>query len=509
MSREGEMMGDNAVGSLLNLQEHLEGQQAASRGPVAIIGAGPAGLTAAYELAKQGIRVDVYEAAPEVGGMSKTIELWGQLVDIGPHRFFSTDARVNRLWLEVAGQDYEMVDRQTRILYKKNFFQYPITALDALRKLGVFEAARCVISYGLQLLAPAKEAKTFEDWVVKAFGRRLFEIFFKSYSEKLWGIGCDELDADFAAQRIKKFSLGEAMKVALGLSGKRKHKTLADRFAYPKEGTGMIYRRIEQYLRDQGHGVHLSTPVARVVVEKGAVRGLELVADGRFIPYDNVVSTMPMTTVLRALPEVPAEVRAHAEKLKFRNTILVYLHVAADGLFPDNWLYIHSPELKTGRITNFRNWAASINRGQTNSILALEFWANDDEPLWQASDAELEELARREIAATGLAKAADVREAMVYHVRRSYPVYSAGYKEHLKPVEQYLSTIQGFQAIGRYGAFKYNNQDHSILMGLLAADNILQGRSANDLWSVNTDYETYQEATRITETGLVMAGESR
>lgn len=472
---------------------------------IAVIGAGPAGLTAAYELAKGGATVDVYEASSEVGGMSRTIELWGQLVDIGPHRFFSTDPRVNQLWLEVAGRDYRMVDRTTRILYKNSFFNYPITAMDALAKLGVFEAAHCVLSYARQLVSPVADKGTFEDWVVRAFGRRLFEIFFKSYSEKLWGISCQDLDADFAAQRIKKFSLLEAIKTATGLGGKKKHKTLVDSFAYPNEGTGMIYKRMEAFLRERGQNVFLKTPVENVVIEQNKVQGLNL-PGGKFVPYSQVVSTMPLTTVVKAIPEIPDDIRAHVNQLRFRNTILVYLHVDGKDLFPDNWLYIHSPELQTGRITNFRNWTPTILNGKETTILAMEYWCNSDEPMWASSDEALVELAKQEIQKTGLTKNAKVTDAYVCRVNRSYPVYSAGYKEHLKPIEAYLSTIQGFHAIGRYGAFKYNNQDHSILMGVLAAKNILETGSRMDLWSVNTDYESYQESTRITESGLVAAG---
>ncbi len=474
-------------------------------GRVAVIGAGPAGLTAAYELAKVGVPVDVYEAAPEVGGMSRTIELWGQLVDIGPHRFFSTDPRVNQLWLEVAGRDYRMVDRTTRILYKNSFFNYPITAMDALAKLGVFEAAHCVLSYARQLVKPVENKGTFEDWVVRAFGRRLFEIFFKSYSEKLWGISCQDLDADFAAQRIKKFSLLEAIKTATGIGSRKKHKTLVDSFAYPNEGTGMIYRRMENYIRAQGNNVFLRTPVENVVIEGGRVEGLNL-PGGKFVPYSQVISTMPLTTVVKAIREVPDAIREHVNRLRFRNTILVYLHVDGKDLFPDNWLYIHSPELQTGRITNFRNWTPSILRGKETTILAMEYWCNGDEPMWSSSDEALTELAKKEIVYTGLTKGAAILDAYVCRVNRSYPVYSAGYKDHLKPIEAYLSTIQGFYAIGRYGAFKYNNQDHSILMGLLAAKNIVESNAGMDLWSVNTDYESYQESTRITESGLVSAG---
>jgi protoporphyrinogen oxidase len=267
----------------------------------------------------------------------------------------------------------------------------------------------------------------------------------------------------------------------------------------------MIYKRMEAFLRERGQNVFLQTPVENVVIENGAVQGLNL-PGGKFVPYSQVISTMPLTTVVKAIREIPDDVRAHVNQLRFRNTILVYLHVDGKDLFPDNWLYIHSPELQTGRITNFRNWTPSILRGKESTILALEYWCNSDEAMWASSDEDLITLAKKEIVQTGLTKGAAISGAHVCRVNRSYPVYSAGYKEHLKPVEAYLSTIKGFHAIGRYGAFKYNNQDHSILMGLLAAKNILEAGPRMDLWSVNTDYEAYQESTRITESGLVAAG---
>ncbi len=468
---------------------------------VAVIGAGPAGMTAAYELSKAGHEVDLYEASSGVGGLAKSIELWDQIVDIGPHRFFSSDARVNRLWLEVVGSDYQMVDRLTRIFYGNKFFYYPLKPLDALSKLGVFEALRCGLSYSREKLATTTDNGSFENWVVRAFGRRLFEIFFKTYSEKLWGIRCDELDADFAAQRIKKLSLYEAVKNAFLSSRRTKHKTLVDRFAYPVEGTGMVYERMAAAVRAKGHNVFLDSPIERVVVRDGQVRGLEL-PGGNFVPYSNVISTMPLPLMVSGLEEAPAGIKEKAARLRFRNTILVYLHVNGGGLFPDNWLYVHSSDLRTGRVTNFRNWLPSINRGKSTTILALEYWCFSDDDVWSWDDSRLVEMASREMRQTGLLGEAEVLAGQVYRIPRCYPIYERGYRENLKPVEDYLTGIHGLHVIGRYGSFKYNNQDHSILMGILAARNIAQGE-ANDLWGVNTDYEDYQEASIITEDGLV------
>jgi protoporphyrinogen oxidase len=473
---------------------------------VAVIGAGPAGMTAAYELAKAGVHVTLFEASPRVGGMARTFELWGQKVDLGPHRFFSSDARVNRLWLELIGSDYAMVNRLTRIFYKGKFFHYPLKAFNALENLGLLEAARCVASYGAERVSPTRQDGSFEDWVVSRFGRRLFEIFFKTYSEKLWGITCKELDADFAAQRIKKLSLFEAVKNAV-LGGKgNTHKTLVDQFAYPKGGTGEVYERMAEAVRQRGGRVELKAPVKRVLVEGGRASGVELV-DGRVERFDHVVSSMPLTQLVDRIDEAPAQARAAAKQLTFRNTILVYLKVDAPELFPDNWLYVHSKELRMGRLTNFRNWVPELYGSERSTIVALEYWCYDQDALWSAKDEELVALATEEFRATGLSKGSPVLAGHVERVPRCYPVYRRGYKDALAPVEAYLRTVQGLTVVGRYGAFKYNNQDHSILMGMLAAENIARG-ARHDLWTINTDYENYQEEAVITSTGLAVKGEA-
>lgn len=467
---------------------------------VAVIGGGPAGMTAAYELAKAGVNVDVFEASGQVGGMARSFALWNQKVDLGPHRFFSSDARVNRLWLEVTGRDYKMVDRLTRIYYKGRFFHYPLKPFDALGNLGILEAAVCVFSYVKERARPTGPDGSFENWVVGRFGRRLFEIFFKTYSEKLWGISCKDLDADFAAQRIKKLSLYEAIKNAF-LGGKgNKHKTLVDQFAYPNGGTGMVYERMADYVNSHGGRVHLRAPVKRAVSEGGRVTGLEL-EGGEVRKYDHVISSMPLTLLVSRLPDVPEPVKRAASNLTFRNTILVYLNVVGRDLFPDNWLYVHSDDLQMGRLTNFRNWAPELYGQEKSSIMALEYWCYDQDPMWAEDDATLIARAKDELAKTGLVKGAPITDGHVERVPRCYPVYRRGYKEALKPVEEYLKTVQGMTVIGRYGSFKYNNQDHSILMGMLAAENVAKGTRHN-LWDINTDYENYQEEAVITATGL-------
>ena len=467
---------------------------------VAVIGAGPAGATAAYVLTKNGVAVDVYEASPHAGGLARSFSLWNQTVDLGPHRFFSKDKRVNQLWLEVVGEDYVMVDRLTRILYKGRFFHYPLRPGNALHNLGPLEAVRCLASYTRENWRPTPLDGTFESWVTRRFGRRLYEIFFKTYSEKLWGIPCTELDAAFAAQRIKKINLAKAITKAFCKDHNHNHKTFVERFAYPRWGTGLVYQRMVDAVRRQGGRVFLETPVQSFRVTDNHVTSLRL-SDGSEHTYDQIISSMPLSLLVRGLEGTPDSVLDAAASLRFRNTIIVYLRVEADNLFPDNWLYVHSPELQTGRVTNFRNWSPDLYREEEDTTLAMEFWANEDDHLWHADDESLIDLARREIQETGLTRGAAITAGHVERIKRCYPVYQHGYEESVNVIREYLNSITNLQAIGRYGAFKYNNQDHSILMGLLAAENVMTG-AGHDLWAINTDYEVYQEEALITEAGL-------
>jgi protoporphyrinogen oxidase len=466
---------------------------------IAVIGAGPAGLTAAYQLQSNGVSVTLFESDSVVGGMARSFSIWGQTVDYGPHRFFSSDPRVNQFWLDAVDGNYEMVNRLTRIYYNRKFFDYPVKAVNALRGLGVFEAVRCILSYAKARILPATSESTFEDWVSNRFGFRLYSIFFKAYSEKLWGVNCRELDADFAAQRIKKLDLLETIKSAVFSNNSKSHRTLVDEFAYPVGGAGAPYENLARKFMVAKGNLKLGSPVDAVVPRADGVVEVHLL-DGIIEEFDHVISTMPITKLLSRL-DAPDDIVAHASQLRFRNTILVYLRVTGSSPFPDQWIYVHSPDLLTGRITNFGNWVESIRGDETDSILCLEYWCYDEDLIWQEPQETLVNRAREELYKTGLVPDGSVVDGTVRRVPKCYPVYSSGYRKHLKPIEQYLSEVSGITPIGRYGAFKYNNQDHSILMGLLAAENVLNG-SENDLWSINTDYE-YQESSRITETGLV------
>jgi protoporphyrinogen oxidase len=461
---------------------------------VGIIGAGPAGLTAAYRLQQLGAEVTVFEASDTVGGMARSFDLWGQRVDLGPHRFFSGDARVNGLWHEVLEHQYRIVARRTRIYYRRRFFDYPLRVGSVIANLSLVELVHAVASYARERLMPELppgERDTFEAWVVHNFGRRLYEIFFKSYSEKLWGIPCDRLDADFAAQRIKKFSLGQSMLAALHV-GRRRHKTLVDEFSYPKRGSGDLYERMARAIAERGGSVRLSCPADQLEADGHKVTAIRL-SDGSVAPFDHIVSTMPLTVMVRKLRGVPPHVAAATAGLRFRNTLVIYLKVESCHLFEDQWLYIHSEDVAVGRITNFRNWVPELYGESDFTILAMEYWCYDEDAVWSAPDDALIARAQSEARDIGLLGTATVSAGHVVRVHRCYPVYSRGYREALTPIIDHLRNYVNLWPIGRYGSFKYNNQDHSILMGILAAENICGGKS-HDLWSINTDYDSYQES---------------
>lgn len=458
---------------------------------ILIIGAGPAGLSCAYELAKQGVNVAIFEASEHVGGMSRSFDLWGQKVDLGPHRFFSKEKQVNAFFHELVKEDYTLVNRQTRIFYKNRFFEYPLKLGNVFTNLSLFTIIKILWDYLLIKVKPIKTPSTFEEWVINRFGKKLFETFFKSYSEKLWGIPCSQIDASWAAQRIKSLSLIEAVIFAIKGDKKKKHKTLLDQFAYPKNGTGQLYLNCAKKIIEKGGQIHLNTPVKKVLLENQLAKGIVLM-DGTIVKADVVVSSMPLTTLIKGFDNVPVKIKEAGNQLYFRNTILVYLEVDSIDLFKDNWIYIHSPQVKHGRITNFRNWCPSLNKDKKSSILCMEFWAFETDDIWKMNDDEISTIAKKELRLLKLfSEKFEIKQTKVVRVPKCYPVYEVEYQDHLNVIRDYLSGFENLVPIGRYGAFKYNNQDHSILMGILAAQNITKEKQV-DLWKINTDTE-YQE----------------
>lgn len=461
---------------------------------VAIIGAGPAGLSCAYELSKKGVEVDVFEASKEVGGMCRTIELWEQKVDLGPHRFFSKEPHVNRFFREIVEDEFTLVRRFTRIYYNGKFFLYPLKLPNVFSNLPLRSIVSVLWDFVYQQIKPKKNPKTFEDWVVNRFGRSLFETFFKTYSEKLWGIPCSKIDANWAAQRVKTLSLFGAIVNAIVDNLGTKHQTLIDEFAYPKEGTGQLYSKCADKVLEMGGRIHLESRVKRVLLDDGKATGLEL-ENGLSSEYDTVISSMPLTQLIKGL-KPPDDVTDAANQLYFRNTILVYLEIDSKDLFEDNWIYVHEPKLKHGRLTNFRNWCPSMHKIKDTTIVCMEFWAFDGDTIWNDEDSEIEKLASSEIRQLGLfSEDIQILNTKTIRVPKCYPVYETGYQQHLSVLENYIDGIENLIPIGRYGAFKYNNQDHSILMGILAAEKLVDGNDV-DLWKINTDTE-YQEEGRI------------
>jgi len=458
---------------------------------IAIIGAGPAGLTAAYHLSNKEFEVDIYESKNFVGGMSASLELWGSKVDLGPHRFFSSDPRVNKFWLEIIENEYLMINRKTRIYYKNKFFNYPLRPFNAFIKLGFIESIKCLLSYLKTFFIKKKEIKSFEDWTSLKFGKKLYEIFFKSYSEKLWGISCKQLSADFAVQRIKKFSLGEAIKNIF--INKNNHKTLVDEFAYPNGGTGYFYEKLSKKISDKGGNINLNTKIDTIQIDKNSIT-LEINKINK--NYDYLISSMPITDLVNKL-KPDSTTKNAIQNLKFRNTLLVYVKIKSDKIFDDQWIYINSDDIKSGRISNFNNWKQKNKSGYT--ILCFEYWFNDEDYIWNNNNKILD-ITKSDIKKLNILDINHVQDFKVIPIKKCYPVYDYEYKSNLEIVIKFLKNFKNIIPIGRYGSFKYNNQDHSILMGILASKKISKDRDIN-LWEINTDYE-FQEKAIITETGL-------
>lgn len=464
---------------------------------ISIIGGGSAGISCGYALSKADKEVSVYEGDTNVGGMAKSFDLWGQRVDLGPHRFFSKQKEINDFFTAVIQNDYTLINRQTRIFYNEKYFDYPIKLGNVFKNLPLSTIIQVLWYYFIQRIRPIKNPKNFEEWVTNRFGKKLFEIFFKHYTEKLWGIKCTEIDADWAAQRIKSLSLFGAVMAALFGNKGNKHKTLVDQFAYPKNGTGSLYEKAADQIRANNGEIKLDCGVKRVILDQNntKVNGIEL-NNGEFIPSDIVVSTMPIDDLIRGFDNLPKKVLDAVDSIYFRNTILVYLEIDTKDLFPDNWLYIHSPNVKHGRMTNFRNWCPSLNKGKETTILCMEYWCFDKDEIWTQAEEKLITQAKKEVYKTKLIpKEAKILNAKQIKIPKSYPVYETGYQKQMAIIIDYLKGIKGLIPIGRYGAFKYNNQDHSILMGLLAAQNIIENKNIN-LWQINTDIE-YQEEGKI------------
>ncbi len=465
-----------------------------------IAGAGPAGLTAAYELTGHGHSCVALEADPNlVGGISRTDQYKGYRFDIGGHRFFSKSDEVNRIWREILGDQFITRTRLSRIYYDRKFFHYPLKPADALRKLGLVRSTRILASYIKARLRPIKPERSFEDWVVNRFGRTLFEIFFKTYTEKLWGMPTHTISADWAAQRIKGLSLLNA--VVSGLFGASKKgeviKTLIDRFEYPRLGPGQMWEAARDKVRQRGGAVHHDRRVSRIEHDGSSITAfVARDSQGRLTRYvgENFISTLPIRELIRAMdPPAPAEVIAAAESLKYRDFLTVVLIVDRAETFPDTWIYIHEPNVKLGRVQNFKNWSPDLVPDPTKSSLGLEYFCFEGDGLWTMSDPDLIALGTREMDTMGLVSAAEVIDGCVVRMPKAYPVYDDVYRDHLAVIRAWLKRFPNLELAGRNGMHKYNNQDHSMMTAVLAARNIL-GLGRFDTWKVNTDAEYHEEA---------------
>jgi protoporphyrinogen oxidase len=472
---------------------------------VAIIGAGPAGLTAAYLLSKNNVPVTVLEADPVyVGGISRTATYKGFHFDIGGHRFFSKSKAVEDFWTEILPDDMLVRPRSSRIYYNGKFFAYPLRAFEALIKLGVVRSILCLLSYFKAKLFPVKNPKNFEDWVSNQFGKRLFNTFFKTYTEKVWGMSCKDISADWAAQRIKGLSLGSAIKNALipqRYNGDRSRviKTLINSFRYPRRGPGMMWEACAEKTQAMGGKVEMGCKVVGLDYDaasetwtvtfrnpQGATQKLEA---------DHVISSAPMRELVRGIqPAVSEAAKTAADSLKYRDFLTVMLIVKNRDAFHDNWIYIHDPNVQVGRIQNFRSWSPEMVPDDDKACYGLEYFCFEHDGVWDAKDEDLIKQAERELLQIGLAKHGDVLDGTVVRQKKAYPVYDDDYATHVETIREELeSRYPNLHLVGRNGMHKYNNQDHAMMTAMLCVENILADTKLYDLWDVNSDAE-YHEA---------------
>ena len=478
--------------------------------PVVIIGAGPAGLTAGYELSKLGGNSIILEADDLVGGISRTVNYQGYRFDIGGHRFFSKIPYINQLWEEILTDDFLVRPRLSRIHYRGHFFDYPLKATNALSGLGPLEAMRIGISYSKAKFFPSKDEENFEQWVSNRFGRRLYGIFFKTYTEKVWGIPCSEISADWAAQRIKNLSLKEALYNALFSSnGKDKDgkviTTLIEQFHYPRLGPGMMWECCQEFLADRQTPTIFGERATRI---RHKNRKIECIYTenhrGEKNEYSgsHYISSMPLKELVLGLdPMPPDHIVAAANNLRYRDYLTVVLIINRDDVFPDNWIYIHTPEVKLGRIQNYKNWSPEMVPDMSKSSLGLEYflWESDEE--WRWPDERLIETGIRECVQIGLIDPKEVLDGTVVRMKKAYPVYDQNYHNSVAVLQEYICGFKNLQTIGRNGLHRYNNQDHSMMTGVYAARNL--NGEAHDVWAVNTEQEYHEEGELAKKNGAM------
>jgi protoporphyrinogen oxidase len=483
-------------------------------GPVVVIGAGPAGLTAAYELTHLGVPTIVFEQDTQVGGLARTIDYKNFRFDIGGHRFFTKVRLVQNLWRLMLGPNLLKRPRLSRIYYHGKFFHYPLKATNTLSNLGVFTSSAVLASYLWAKALPTRPEVSFEDWISNRFGRRLFEMFFKSYTEKVWGIPCDQISAEWAAQRIKGLSLRTALlHMLLGdrhVSSNGHIKTLVSEFEYPRLGPGMMWEAFQDHIEARGGRVELGTRVVALVHGGSRVTEVIVEKNGHRTAHEaaHVIATMPIRDLLTSFnPPLSRAAQEAAGRLRYRDFITVGLILKQRDVFPDNWIYIHDPSVKVGRIQNFKNWSPDMVPDDSMTCLGLEYFCSEGDELWSVSDEAFIELARQELTSIGLTRAELIVDGTVVRVRKAYPVYDAGYVDALAVVRHHLSPLKNLQLVGRNGTHKYNNQDHSMLTAMLAVRNLFGEH--HDIWRVNADDEYHEEIPDMEFAGSEHDGELR
>jgi protoporphyrinogen oxidase len=451
-----------------------------------VIGGGPAGLTAGYLLGRAGRDVVVLEAEDQVGGLAKTVERDGYRFDLGGHRFFTKALEVDTLWHEILGEEFLLRPRMSRIYWNNRFLDYPLRGPDVIRKLGPIELTRCMASYLRAAVRRNKVDDSLEDWVSNRFGRRLFELFFKSYTEKVWGVPTSEIRAEWAAQRIKGLSFFSAAKAAFFGNKDNKVKSLISEFNYPRFGPGQMWDAMTLAIENEGGEVRLEAPVTRIELAGGRIVEVEAGGDSYALP-DTVISSLPLRAVVEmASPAPPQAVLDAARGLRYRDFLSVALVVDGEDLFPDNWIYIHEPAVRVGRIQNFRSWSPWMVPDPDKACVGLEYFCFEGDDLWTMSDEALVELASRELEQLRLAPKAKVERGFAIRVPKAYPIYDADYAERVATIRTWLDGIENLQQVGRNGLHRYNNSDHSMLTAMRAVDNLLTG-AHHDIWEVNAE----------------------
>jgi protoporphyrinogen oxidase len=460
--------------------------------PVIIIGAGPAGLSSAYELLKKGVKPLVLEKSDRVGGMARTETFKGNHFDIGGHRFFSKNKEINRLWEVMLGGDLLRVKRRSRIYYQAKLFNYPISPLNVLSNLGFYESFLVLLSYLKSMARPGALEDTFEQWVSNRFGKRLYEIFFRTYTEKVWGIPCNAIMADWAAQRIKGLSLMQAMRNAL--TGATDSCSLISEFSYPVNGSGMVWHRFQEEIEKGGGTVALHSRAKRLKHDHTRITHIHFDRQGQDEqrPVRQLISSIPLPRLMSMLdPAPPEQVLRAADRLRFRAFVLVILMVKKSESPPDQWIYVHDRNVRVGRIQYVHNWSAAMVAESGNDLIGMEYFCNQGDRFWETEDARRVATAADELAELGLVNRNDVHDGTVVRQPYAYPIYDQGYAERVTTIRKYLEGFANLQTIGRNGLHRYNNMDHSMLTGVLAARNVLG--AGYDVWTVNEAREYMEE----------------